>query len=94
MRNTNVQGQQNINQIDAIVNLFSVNFFIFFLNFILQDIFVLLDLIGHKDVQFGNSFDRTTGKYYNRLRDIGLLFRKNCILNTYYLYRKWTSSFL
>ncbi|CAF1131996.1 unnamed protein product [Adineta steineri] len=52
MRNTNVEGQQNINQIDAI------------------DMFVLLDLIGHKDVQFTNFFDRTTGKYYNRLRNI------------------------
>jgi hypothetical protein len=36
--------------------------------------FVLLDLIGHRDVQFMNFFDQTTGKYYNRLRDIGLLF--------------------
>jgi glutaminyl-peptide cyclotransferase len=57
MRHTNVQGQQNLNQIDA------------------MDMFVLLDLIGHKDIQFVNFFDRTTGKYYNRLRDIetGLL---------------------
>ncbi|CAF1029889.1 unnamed protein product [Adineta steineri] len=52
MRNTNVEGQQNINQIDAI------------------DMFVLLDLIGHKNVQFTNFFDGTTGKYYNRLRNI------------------------
>jgi hypothetical protein len=36
--------------------------------------FVLLDLIGHKDVQFSNGFDRTTGRYYNRLQDIGELF--------------------
>ncbi|CAF4209730.1 unnamed protein product, partial [Adineta steineri] len=55
MRNTNVEGQQNINQIDAI------------------DMFVLLDLIGHKDVQFTNFFNRTTGKYYNRLRNIGCI---------------------
>jgi glutaminyl-peptide cyclotransferase len=57
MRNTNVQGQQNLNQIDAI------------------DMFVLLDLIGHKNVQFTNFYDQTTGRYYNRLRDIetGLL---------------------
>ncbi|CAF3519184.1 unnamed protein product [Adineta steineri] len=52
MRNTNVEGQQNINQLDAI------------------DMFVLLDLIGHKEVQFANFYDRTTGKYYNRLRNI------------------------
>lgn len=33
--------------------------------------FVLLDLIGHKGIQLNNYFDRTTGKYFNRLRDIG-----------------------
>ena len=33
--------------------------------------FVLLDLIGHKDVRFNNFFDRTTGKYFNRLKTIG-----------------------
>ncbi|CAF3765682.1 unnamed protein product [Rotaria sordida] len=52
MRNTNVQGQTNLNQIDA------------------MDMFVLLDLVGHQSVQFGNFYDRTTGKYYNRLRNI------------------------
>ncbi|CAF0806874.1 unnamed protein product [Adineta ricciae] len=52
MYNTNVEGQPNLNQIDAI------------------DMFVLLDLIGHRDVQFHNFFDRTTGKYYQRLRNI------------------------
>lgn len=52
MRNTNVVGQSNLNQIEA------------------MDLFVLLDLIGHKDVQFANFYDRTTGKYYNRLRNI------------------------
>jgi len=52
MRSTNVQGQQNLNQIDA------------------MDMFVLLDLIGHKNIQFSNFYDRTTGKYYNRLHDI------------------------
>jgi hypothetical protein len=36
--------------------------------------FVLLDLIGDKTVEFSNFFDLTTGKYYNRLRDIGKLF--------------------
>ncbi|CAF2548711.1 unnamed protein product [Rotaria sp. Silwood2] len=52
MRYTNVQGQSNINQIDAI------------------DMFVLLDLIGDKSTLFANFFDRTTGKYYNRLQNI------------------------
>lgn len=33
--------------------------------------FVLLDLVGDKSVNFANFFDRTTGKYYNRLRQIG-----------------------
>ena len=37
--------------------------------------FVLLDLIGHKDIQFVNFFDQMTGKYFNRLRDIGLFLR-------------------
>lgn len=41
------------------------------LEFVFKDMFVLLDLIGHKNVQFQNFFDRTTGRYYNRLRDIG-----------------------
>lgn len=35
-----------------------------------MDIFVLLDLIGHRDIKFSNFFDRTTGRTYNRLRDI------------------------
>ncbi|CAF1257460.1 unnamed protein product [Rotaria magnacalcarata] len=35
-----------------------------------MDMLILLDLIGDKSVQFQNFFDRTTGKYYNRLRDI------------------------
>lgn len=39
--------------------------------------FVLLDLIGHKEVQFLNFFDQMTGKYFNRLRDIGLFFFEN-----------------
>jgi hypothetical protein len=56
--------------------------------------FVLLDLIGHKDIQFANFFDRTTGKYYQRLRTIGKWFLNNYILNSYCLYRQSTSSFL
>ncbi|CAF3374299.1 unnamed protein product [Rotaria sp. Silwood1] len=52
MRYTNVQGQYNLNQIDAI------------------DMFVLLDLVGHQSMRFVNFFDRTTGKYFNRLRNI------------------------
>jgi len=35
-----------------------------------MDLFILLDLIGHKDVRFNNFFDRTTGKYFNRLKTI------------------------
>jgi len=52
MKNTNVPGQNNLNQLDA------------------MDMFVLLDLIGHKQVQFHNFFDKATGTYYNRLKNI------------------------
>ncbi|CAF1005844.1 unnamed protein product [Adineta steineri] len=52
MRNTNVQGQQDLNQIDA------------------MNIFILLDLIGNKNLQFVNLFNRTTGKYYKKLQEI------------------------
>jgi len=35
--------------------------------------FILLDLIGDKDTQFVNLFHVATGKYYNRLQEIGKL---------------------
>ena len=60
--------------------------------------FVLLDLIGHKSVQFPNFFDQTTGKYYNRLRDIGLLFPQqfDLIDNSFFvesgLFRSYTAN--
>ncbi|CAF1110970.1 unnamed protein product, partial [Didymodactylos carnosus] len=52
MRDTMVQGQTNLNQIQAI------------------DMMVLLDLIGAKNLQFQNYFERTTGLYYERLKTI------------------------